>query len=195
MPYSSHKHGQAEYYHYIQIPSADFEAIPQGSGIAPTLGENFAELVYIVGGSLSSAPVTVDTSTLEAIMSAVSGDTATIVTQLNAISGDTASTVSILDVISGDTATIISQLNAISGDTATIAEANRNYSSAVRTSGTAPIYTWVMKALPGSSFNDTVWQIKQIYDDTSGNVDIQWPSGDTSFSYAASAYTTLTYSY
>ena len=184
MPYNECKHGRAEYGSWVQVPSADYAAITQGADSEGELkDQHFARLVQVVGGiSLSAGDISVsaDNSVLEAILTSISGDTEQLVIDV----------ASIETLISAQS----TYLESISATNDIIAEANTEYSSIIRVSGTDPKYTWIMNAQPGSDEGDSVWRIKRVYE-SGENVDIQWPNGDSTFSYPSTAYLSLGYTY
>jgi hypothetical protein len=178
MPYDVQRDsGMAERNSYVQIPSADFFAIPQGSSTDPCSARRYAQSVYVVGGDigvdLSGSTIEVDTAALEAINTGIS-----------ALTQDIYEKICVVDAT----------LSAISGSTQIVAQNNTDYSSIIRVSGTDPSFTWIAKATPGSDPNDSVWQAKQIFE-AGSDVDIQWANGSSTFTNPASALSALTYTY
>jgi hypothetical protein len=187
MPYKSEKYGRANRAAWMQIPSADYAAIPQGADTADWCMEYFANLVYLVNASdisISGGDISVDLTSTNEILSAISGDTSTLVTQTDEIEG----------LLSAGN----DYLASLSACCDELAEFQGNYSTIIRVSALAPgasppTHTYIMKADPGSISGDPVWQIKRIYE-SGDDVNIEWADGDAEFDNAASGYLSLSYS-
>jgi hypothetical protein len=172
--------GMAERMSWVQIPSADYYSIPQGSDDTDCYDRRYAQLVQVVGElSISAGDVNLSLSGLEAINTAISGIA-----------------LSSYDKIC-DIATSISASNtyleSISASNDVIASASDDYASVIRVSGTAPSYTFIMTALPGTLTGDSDWKIKRIYEDGE-SVNIDWADGNNNFDNAASGYLSASYS-
>ena len=69
------------------------------------------------------------------------------------------------------------------------------YTQAMDNSGTNNATVYIGKTKPGNAKSDSKWQLQKLSYDANGMVsDIQWPSGDNSFSYVWDDRATYTYS-
>lgn len=92
MAYHPDKHGRTEYGSWIQVPSADFNAITQGADSAELSAQYFASLVYNINGSSSSSSTAELTGQLNSIQSAMYGNGIYRVTGSSALSGSITAT-------------------------------------------------------------------------------------------------------
>lgn len=184
MPYNvNYDSGMAERNSWVQVTSADYDAIEQGSSSYPCSARHYAQLVEVVGGiNLSAGDLTVGLSALEEINTGISALTQQIYDK-------------VCDIDTSISASNV-YLEAISGTNDVIAAANKDYSSIIRVSGSDPSFTWIAKSDPGADpvVSASVWQVKQVYEDGQ-DVDIKWANGSTSFTNPASALSALIYTY
>ena len=68
-----------------------------------------------------------------------------------------------------------------------------NYAQYVKTSGN---YTYVMTAIVGSGgLADPVWQMKRIYDSTSGEIQVMWADGNDNFDNVANDWVSKSFTF
>ena len=169
MPYDRvSNHSIAEYQSWVQLPlSAQY--INEGPSSQELSAQQFAQLVYNVN------PSTLNISATQINVDAVGiNDTG----DVRVVDGNLMVN---LPTLSSYLISIDTKLNNLNGE----------YSQWYFVSGDI---SWDMKAVPGTSTADPLWQIKKIEVDLSGTTRVTWASGSVAYNNIADDFETHPYS-
>lgn len=178
MSYDTKQHGRAEYNHFMHIPLSELSSVVEGANSQDLKDRKYAIYTYQV----NQVPIN------------LSGEVVVDDVRIKGQNGPDVYATSDNELYVHD-AKVLSGINAVQ-------TAIQNTTSGTNELSIKETYsriiqqdvsgnTYIMHSEPGNTSGESTWRIQKI----DGNGSKQWPNSDNTFSYAASAYLSLSYAY